>query len=489
MGNILAFCACNAATCLCSSIFNSCEKATKKSSLCGRLVYAIVLLSMAALSYVLHNLPNWIDSSSYVSWIPGFHGCATNSNNSEWKSIVQGLFNTPDISVPEQLCYGTMSVYRVTFSLVVFHLGLALMMINVQYKSDSRHGIQHSWWILKLTLLVLILVGAFFIPNVFYIYYSWGALIGSAIFILIQLILLVDFAHSWTESWVGKFEQTQSKIWATALVGATVVLYLLSVTLTVLMYIFFMENPSSCWYNPMFVTLNLVFCLFISVASVHPKLQEKNPRVGLLQSAVVTAYTSYLIWSALTSQPANMKCSSFPLGQPDGNGTGDSVSLFLGVAFTFLAVIYSALRVSSSQEALTPDLEKQTKKQKKRLLATLAHEEQPEKGEEESDKGDTKKSDDEEETEESSDSEGRVAYNYSFFHFTFLLAALYLSMVLTNWQSVSTITGEGLPENTILVDQGMSSVWVKVASSWVTLLLYSWTIIAPIVLPNRKFWD
>jgi len=232
-----------------------------------------------------------------------------------------------------------------------------------------------------------------------------------------------------------------------------------------------MENPEQCWHNPMFVTLNIVFCFIISMASVHPKLQEKNPKIGLLQAAVVTSYTTYLVWSALSSQPASMKCSSFPIGQP---GSGDGVSLFFGVAFTFLALIYSALRVSTS--TLSTEEKKQTKKQKERLLATLAHEEELTKtegdpeapAEGDAKKGETKEKSDEEEEEdtESEEDNGKIAYNYSFFHFTFLLAAMYLGMVLTNWQSVSSVTGDGLPENTILIDQGKSAVWVKVISSW-----------------------
>lgn len=38
-------------------------------------------------------------------------------------------------------------------------------------------------------------------------------MIGAFIFILIQLILLVDFAHTWNESWIGKYEETENKIW------------------------------------------------------------------------------------------------------------------------------------------------------------------------------------------------------------------------------------------------------------------------------------
>lgn len=216
-----------------------------------------------------------------------------------------------------------------------------------------------------------------------------------------------------------------------------------------------------------------------------------------MQSAVVTSYTTYLVWSALSSQPSSMGCSRFP-PISSGGGVDDSLSLGIGVAFTFLALIYSALRVSTSSESLSP---KEAKKQKKKLLATLAHEdEQPEKENEtkenettenemkekkdEPKKEEPEVSDSETGTEEE-DPEAPVPYNYTFFHFTFLLATMYLGMVLTNWQSVSY--GEGV--DTILIDQGMSAVWVKMISSWVTLVLFIWTMIAPLLFPNRKFFD
>jgi len=38
-------------------------------------------------------------------------------------------------------------------------------------------------------------------------------MIGGFLFILIQLVLLVDFAHSWNERWVVRHEESDSKIW------------------------------------------------------------------------------------------------------------------------------------------------------------------------------------------------------------------------------------------------------------------------------------
>ena len=36
-------------------------------------------------------------------------------------------------------------------------------------------------------------------------------MIGGFLFILIQLVLIIDFAHSWAEAWVGNYEENESK--------------------------------------------------------------------------------------------------------------------------------------------------------------------------------------------------------------------------------------------------------------------------------------
>jgi len=74
-----------------------------------------------------------------------------------------------------------------------------------------------------------------------------------------------------------------------------------------------------------------------------------------------------------------------------------------------------------------------------------------------------------------------VTYNYSFYHFTFLLGAMFVSMLITNWKFLS----KGI--DSYEVDYGWGSVWVKFASSWLVILLYFWSLIAPLLFPNRQF--
>lgn len=51
----------------------------------------------------------------------------------------------------------------------------------------------------------------------------------------------------------------------------------------------------------MFVTLNLIAALVYTGLSIHPTIQEANNyRSGLLQAAVVAAFTTYNIFSAVT---------------------------------------------------------------------------------------------------------------------------------------------------------------------------------------------
>ncbi|XP_054483209.1 serine incorporator 3-like [Anoplopoma fimbria] len=71
-----------------------------------------------------------------------------------------------------------------------------------------------------------------------------------------------------------------------------------------------------------------------------------------------------------------------------------------------------------------------------------------------------------------------VQYSYSFFHFMLFLASLYIMMTLTNWYS---------PDADYTITSKWPAVWVKITSSWVCLALYTWTLVAPLILTNRDF--
>jgi len=55
-------------------------------------------------------------------------------------------------------------------------------------------------------------------------------MIGAFLFILIQLVLLVDFAHAWNERWLGNYEEYQSRIWFT---GITIICQLLQLVMLI----------------------------------------------------------------------------------------------------------------------------------------------------------------------------------------------------------------------------------------------------------------
>lgn len=82
--------------------------------------------------------------------------------------------------------------------------------------------------------------------------------------------------------------------------------------------------------------------------------------------------------------------------------------------------------------------------------------------------------------EEEEEKKKAVTYSYAFFHIIFSLASMYSAMLLTGW---STSVGESGK----LVDVGWPSVWVRILTGWVTAALYMWSLLAPILFPDRDF--
>jgi hypothetical protein len=66
-----------------------------------------------------------------------------------------------------------------------------------------------------------------------------------------------------------------------------------------------------------------------------------------------------------------------------------------------------------------------------------------------------------------------------WFHLFMMLISIYLSMMMTNWGSANI--GDSNYGNSWL------STWVKFSAQWVTMLLYLWSLIAPLVCTGRDF--
>ncbi|PRP77133.1 hypothetical protein PROFUN_14547 [Planoprotostelium fungivorum] len=392
------------------------------SAIGGRIVYSVFFFITAIIAWALKTWGN----SERLHWI---------------KAIRTGCEN----SVDKNLCFETETVYRITAAVALFHFFMALLMVGVRRHGDFRHSLQDGWWGVKILLMVGAAVGFFFIPNVAFHYYSWFALAGAGIFILVQLVYLVDFAHSWAENWIEKMEEDlDSKKWLYILMGATAVLGLLTITGTVLAYVFFHAVKSI-----MVVTINLLLTVLIYFISVHPKVQEVWPKSGLLQPAVVGLYTTWLMWSANLSD--NSLDNPFHRTDNSPKSPTFNVVLFIGAIFTIISILYATISTASH------------------LGSSHTEETEP-----------LTQGEDEESGKKEVDGDEPVAYNYSVFHLVFALGAMYVAMLMTDWATVHNPSNDSA-----MASSGTAAFWVKSASALVCFLLYSWTLIAPVVLPDR----
>jgi len=136
---------------------------------------------------------------------------------------VNDLFNSipgMDYQCPTGRCEGPLVVLRMMFGLTVFHAVMALLVLGVKDSKSGRAGVQNGyslppfpvfvllhchcrWWGVKIGAWVVLTVIAYLIPNDFFKYYGYASFVGAVFFLFIQLVLLIDFAASWSESWVA----------------------------------------------------------------------------------------------------------------------------------------------------------------------------------------------------------------------------------------------------------------------------------------------
>ena len=69
------------------------------------------------------------------------------------------------------------------------------------------------------------------------------------------------------------------------------------------------------------------------------------------------------------------------------------------------------------------------------------------------------------------------------FHGTMCLAAMYLAMLLTGWNTMEGTNDE------LVLDRSMASVWIKVISSWVCYGIYILVLVLLPCCPDRQYGE
>lgn len=415
-------------------------------------------------------------------------------------------------------CQGDAAVYRISFVLAVFFF---IMMIGSKVFGEGFHA---GLWGVKLFIYIGMMVGCFFIDNSVFNNsgYAWVSRITSALFLVLQILILVEFGYKWNESWVNKayegaltdYDGPSNKSYLYYILACAGVMYIGSIVGIVLMFVYYgkpregLASEDDCGTHNFFIAWTLISVIAMTALSLfREQLVGEGHRGAILPAAVISAYCTYLLWSAMNSDP-NFICN--PSYNPD-NGGPSTANVVLGLLVATISLMYTAYSASVNAGSLWDggnDEESAAAAEKEQIEAAAASGERTPLGGAEAGGG-LERGESHMSLEDGNESRSAAKYTvsngsatgnvdgeagknmsakergigepYWFFHLIMCTASMYMAMLLTNWGS-----GEKIADNTT-GSVGKTSLWVKILSQWLTFLLYIWTLVAPRCCPNREF--
>lgn len=343
----------------------------------------------------------------------------------DFHSFNIGCTNIPGIDATA--CKGENAVYRIS-------AGLAIWFAMIAIGNCCSRQLHTGLWGIKVATLLVVVIGFFFIPITGQDGYVQSARAIGALFLISQIIAFIDAAYHWNAFFVEKAYGGKEDVrWTTIILFICLVIGIGIVTCFVLLYV----NYNHCTRQTVFTTLTLFLVVVVTLLQLHTHETESS----LLTSCIVSAYAVYLCWSAVSSDSDECNPDHETEQQFACACLVTSISLAWTCYSTDTGIIEHGFSKLEDVEDKSKDEEGQDVKDNYTDEGGQGHHENQ---------------------------------SLVLFHLVMATGSVYMSMLLTNWGTVSGHKSE-------------AHMWVAIVSQWISMVIYVWSLVAPRCCPNREF--
>ena len=190
----------------------------------------------------------------------------------------------------------------------------------------SNCSILHTWYVNRSIIFTYI-----HMTDIFFYGFAWLSLVLACIFIIIQLIILIDFSFSSAEWFRSKGDDSSYGVWDYLMLGLAIVFYILGLAFIVCEFVFFGSGPD-CHLNRFFICFTIVCSIITTIVAMVLKR-------GIYPTGLIFLYTSFVCWTALTSYP-NQTCNKLASFSQEG-GSNTTASSIITIIISLLISIFS----------------------------------------------------------------------------------------------------------------------------------------------------
>lgn len=343
---------------------------------------------------------------------------------------------------PSDVC-DVLLVYRLSLAYTLFHLLLSAATMGANNSTSesakAQANLQHGCWGIKFPLLLILVVVAGFIPEPFFLVYGWIILGLAVTFLIIQLVLIVDFSYAIVHqsAQMRYSDPTQSvqdvyadasaqvpqmDVWAPIFVLATIIMFFAAIILNVYM-VFLLQELPNCHPNIVIICMNLLIIVAIVYGSLNKRVrQASSGNGGIFQASVVTLFGTFLTWCAVIVNDPGQCTEPYVHG-----GTIYWFTVAIGSIYALGLIFFSSM----------PEFGKSSH-----------------------------------------------VYNYSKVNLLYALAAAYLAMLMTGWSVIQRYEDDE-DSHEVETNMGWLPVVIHIFSLGILAIYYTASLIGPVCWPTH----